>query len=82
LASRFPNDVDYRWGVAMALSNLAEVVVQQDRPKEALSFIDEAGPMFDNLSKTLGTHAEFQQHTAKHARIRVAIWRQLDAKRP
>src|SRR5262249_51832686 len=40
LAGRFPNDVDYRWGVAMTLTNLAAVVLQQDRPKDARELIE------------------------------------------
>src|SRR5262249_55447808 len=80
LRSRFPNDVDYRWGVAMALTNLAAVVLQQDRPKDARELIEEAGRIFDDLRKALRTNDEFRQHDEKHARIRDAIRRRLDAK--
>jgi hypothetical protein len=82
LADRFPNDVDYRWGVAMALSNLADVVHQQDRPKDARELIEESGKIFDDLKKSLGTNAEFQEHHAKHIRTRDAIRRSLGAKDP
>jgi tetratricopeptide (TPR) repeat protein len=43
LADRFPNDVDYRWGVAMALTNLAGVVLEQGRAKDAREPIEESG---------------------------------------
>jgi serine/threonine-protein kinase len=82
LADRFPNDVDYRWGVAMALTNLAAVVLQQDRPKDALGLIEESGKIFDDIKKSLGNNAEFQQHHAKHIRIRDAIQQSLKAKNP
>jgi tetratricopeptide (TPR) repeat protein len=82
LAERFPNDVDYRWGVAMALTNLAAVVLQQDRPKDAREPIEESGKIFDDIKKSLGTNADFQQHHAKHIRIRDAIRQRLEAKNP
>jgi serine/threonine-protein kinase len=82
LAGRFPNDVDYRWGVAMALTNLAEVVLQQDRPRDARELIEVSGKIFDDIKKSLGTNADFQQHHAKHIRIRDAIRRNLEAKNP
>jgi hypothetical protein len=82
LADRFPNDVDYRWGVAMAFTNLAAVVLQQGRPKDAREFIEEAGRIFDDIKKSLGTNGEFQQHHAKHVRIRDAIRRSLEASSP
>jgi serine/threonine-protein kinase len=82
LADRFPNDVDLRWGVAMALTNLADVVLQQGRPKDAREFIEDAGRIFDDIKKSLGSNGEFQQHHAKHVRIRDAIRRSLEAKSP
>jgi serine/threonine-protein kinase len=82
LADRFPNDVDYRWGVAMAMSNLAAVVLHQDRPKEAGELIEASGKIFDDLKKTLGNNANFQEHYNKYTRIRDTIRKRLDAKSP
>ncbi len=81
LASRFPDDIDYRWGRAMVLTNIAAVVVQ-DRPKEALGLIEEAGKLFEDLSRTLGSDAEFQQHRVKHAHVHEAVRKQLESKGP
>jgi serine/threonine-protein kinase len=81
LADRFPGDVDYRWGVAMTLTNLAAVVLQQNRPKDALEPIEEAGKIFDDIKKSLGTNADFEQHRAKQTRIRDEIQRSLEAKK-
>src|SRR5262249_868132 len=33
LVNRFPKDIDYRWGVAMVLTDLAGVLDQQGRPR-------------------------------------------------
>jgi tetratricopeptide (TPR) repeat protein len=82
LADRFPDDVDHRWGVAMVLTNLAAVVLQQDRPKDALALIEESGKIFDNLKKALGANVDFQQQLEKHSRLRGAIQQKLDAKNP
>jgi tetratricopeptide (TPR) repeat protein len=82
LAARFSDDMDYRWGVAMALTNLADVVLRQDRPRDAREFIEEAGRIFDDIKKSLGTNGEFQQHYAKHVRTRDAIRRSLEARSP
>jgi serine/threonine-protein kinase len=82
LADRFPNDVDYRWGVAMVLANLAGVVFQQDRPRDAGKLIEESGRIYEDIKRSLGTNADFQQHFAKHIRIRDEIRRSLKAKNP
>jgi hypothetical protein len=80
LAGRFPNDVDYRLGVAMALTKLAAVVLQQDHPKEARELIEESGKIFEDLTKTLGNNAHFQQHHDRYARVRDAIQQHLKSK--
>ena len=77
LAGRFPNDVDYRWGVAMALTNLAGVVLQQDRVKDASELIEESGKIFDDLIKTLGANAHFKEHHDKYTRVRDAVRQRL-----
>jgi tetratricopeptide (TPR) repeat protein len=82
LADRFPNDVDYRWGVAMTLTNLADVVLQQDRARDARELIEEPGRIYDDLQRALGTNDEFRQHREKHIRIRDAIRQRLESKRP
>jgi hypothetical protein len=82
LADRFPSDMDYRWGVAMTLTNLADVVLQQGRPKDARELIDESAKIYDDIRKSLGGNAEFQQHHAKHLRMRDSIRRRLEAKNP
>ena len=82
LAGRFPDDVDYRWGVALALSNLAEVLDQQGRPGEAVGPIEEAAKIFADLSPKLGNHEEFQENRDKHKSLREAIRRHLDASKP
>jgi len=82
LAGRFPNDVDYRWGIAMVLTNIAAVLDQQDRRDEALVLIEEAGRMFNELSGTLGGNREFQAHHAKHARLRELTRQHANAKSP
>jgi hypothetical protein len=74
--------VDYRWGVAMALTNLAALVLQQGHPQEARQLIEESGKLFDGLTKTLSTNAQFQQHHDRHIRVRDAIRQSLDAKSP
>jgi serine/threonine-protein kinase len=82
LADRFPNDMDYRWGVAMASTSLADVVLQQDRPKDASELIEQAGKIFDDLEKPLGANPEFRQHHEKNKRVRDAIRQRLEAKSP
>jgi serine/threonine-protein kinase len=82
LAGRFPNDVDYPWGVAMTLSNLAAIVFQHGRLKEARELIHESGKIFDELRTRLGTNADFQQHQETHTRIRNAIKQSMDSQRP
>jgi hypothetical protein len=57
----------------MVLTNIAAVLVEQDRPKEALGPIEESAKIFENLSQALGSNAEFQQHRAKHARVHEAL---------
>jgi serine/threonine-protein kinase len=81
LAVRFPNDVDYRWGAAKTLGNLAAVMLQQGRPEDALELVEESGKIFDDLKKTLGNNAQFQEHYNKYTRIRDAIRKSLDAKK-
>jgi tetratricopeptide (TPR) repeat protein len=80
LEARFPEDVDYRWGVAMTLTNLAEVVIQQGRSKDARELIDESGKIFEELNKTLGTNANFQENRDKNKRIRDALRQNPDGK--
>jgi tetratricopeptide (TPR) repeat protein len=82
LASRFPNDVDYRWGVAMTLTNIAADAVHLGRPKEALELLDESSRIFDDLSEKLGKKSEFRQHRAKNGRLREQVRQHLAAKRP
>ena len=82
LAVRFPNDVDYRWGLAMALSNLAAAMLQQDRPRDARGPIEESSTIFNDLKKSLGTNAEFQKHYELHTSIRDAIRRSPAPKSP
>ncbi len=73
VSARFPNDVNYRWDVAMVLTNLAAVIVAQDRHNEARKLIEESKKIFDDLAGKLGTNDEFQQHLTKHARVNEAI---------
>jgi tetratricopeptide (TPR) repeat protein len=80
LAGRFPNDVDYRRGVAMALTNLAAVVVGQGRDKEALGLIEEAGKICNDLSPWLSGTPAFQGALATHARVRDVIQQHLKSK--
>jgi tetratricopeptide (TPR) repeat protein len=82
LVDRFPNDVDHRWSVAMALTNLAGVVLEQGRAKDAREPIEESGKIFDELKKALGTNTDFQQHSEKHTRIRDEMRRRVEAKSP
>ena len=58
LASRFPNDIDYRWSVAMVLTNIAAVADQRGGTKEALGLVDEAAKLFVSLSAALGANRE------------------------
>ncbi len=81
LASHFPNAIDYRWGRSMVLTNIAAVVVQQDRPTEALGPVEESAKLFEDLSQALGSNAEFQQHRAKHARVHKTLRQQLNSKK-
>ena len=78
----FPNDVDYRWSVAMALGNLATVIDQQGRPKEALPLLEESKPIFDSLATKLGSNEAFQKDQATHARTLEAIRMRLNPKKP
>ena len=80
MAGRFPNDVDYRWGVAMALTNLAAVIVEQDRREDARRLIEESKKIFNDLSGKLGKNSEFQEHLAKHARVRDVLRNYLSRK--
>jgi eukaryotic-like serine/threonine-protein kinase len=80
LATRFPNDVDYRWGVAMASSNLAAVVLRQDRPREARELIEEAGKIYDELKTALGNNPDFRQYYARYTSTRDAIRKSPDAR--
>jgi serine/threonine-protein kinase len=80
LAGRFPKDVDYPWGVAMTLASLADVVLQLNRPREARDLIEGSGKLFDDLTKSLGNNAEFQEHRRKQALIRDAIRQRLDSR--
>ena len=66
----------------MALSNLAAVVLQQDRPRDARELVEESGKLFDDLRKPLGTNAHFQKHYEAHTKIRDAIRRSLETKSP
>ncbi len=79
LASRFTNDVDYRWGVAMVLTNIAVVADHQGRPHEALGLLEESKKIFDDLSEKLGKNTDFQQHLAKNIQVREAARQHLDA---
>jgi hypothetical protein len=74
--------MDYRWGVAMALTDLADVVLQQDRPGDARGPIEEASKIYDALDKPLGANPEFREHREKNKRIRDAIRQRLEAKSP
>ena len=82
LTGRFPDSVEYRWGVALALANLATVIDQQGRPKEALPLLEESKPIFDDLATKLGTNEAFQKDQATHARTLEAIRMHLNAKKP
>jgi Tetratricopeptide repeat len=82
LTSRFPADVDYRWGAAMTLTNIAAVADHLGRPKEALVLLDESNRLFDDLSEKLGKHSDFQKHRAKNDRVREEVRQHIDAKRP
>jgi serine/threonine-protein kinase len=73
LASRFPNDVDYRWGVAMVLTNIAAVADQQGRLDEAVGLLEESKKLFDDLSPKLGKNSNFQEHLTKNTRLREAV---------
>jgi serine/threonine-protein kinase len=79
LTRRFPNNVDYRWGVAMSLTNLAGVVLKQGRAKEAGDVIEEASPIFEAVKPSLENNADFQDHYQKHRQIRDAIRKSLEA---
>ncbi len=79
MASRFTNDVDYRWGVAMVLTNIAAVADHQGRPMEALGLLEESKKIFDDLSEKLGKNTDFQQHVAKNVSVREAARQHLDA---
>jgi tetratricopeptide (TPR) repeat protein len=80
IAGRFPNDVDYRWGVAMALTNLAAVIVEQDRHEDARRLIEESKKIFNDLSGKLGKNSEFQEHLTKHARVSEVLRNYLNRK--
>jgi hypothetical protein len=82
LADRFPDDVDYRWGVAMALTNLAAVVDHQGRPVEAIGPVEEAAKLFADLSAKLSKNEAFQGHRSKNEQLRERIRRRRDASRP
>jgi len=82
LAARFPNDVDYRWGVAMTMTNLAAVLLEQGRTKDARELIEESGKIFDELEKPLGTNPLFRDHHEKQRRVRDEIRQASDAKSP
>ena len=73
LASRFPNDVEYKWGVAMTLSNIGEVVDRLGRPKEALDLIDEARGIFHELAQKLNKDERFEQNRAHNDRLREQV---------
>jgi hypothetical protein len=64
------------------LTDLADVVLQQDRPKDASELIEQAGKIYDDLEKPLGANPEFREHREKNKRIRDAIRQRLEAKRP
>jgi serine/threonine protein kinase len=81
LATRFPNDVDYRWSVALVLSNIAALADQRGRYKEAFALVDESKMIFDDLSKTtFDKHEDFQQDFAKCTNLRTTIQSHLDTK--
>jgi tetratricopeptide (TPR) repeat protein len=82
LASRFPNDVDYRWGVAMTATSLANVLLQQNRPKEARDLIEESAKLYDDIAKKLGTNADFHQNHEEHKRVRNAIRQRASGNEP
>jgi tetratricopeptide (TPR) repeat protein len=82
LASRFPNDIDYRWGVAMALTNVAAVAVEQGRHEEAAGLLEESRKLFDDLSPRLGKNSNFQEHLAKNVRVREVVRQHLNANHP
>jgi hypothetical protein len=82
LVDQFPMDVDHRWGVAMTSTNLAEVLLQQNRPADARELIEEAGKIFDGLTKTLGDNVHFRAHQGKQKRVRDEIRLRLDARKP
>ena len=79
LASRFPNDIDYRWSVAMVLTNIAAVADQRGRAREALDLVEEAAKLFVNLSDSLGKDENFQGHRSKNEQLRELIRRHLDS---
>ena len=82
LTSRFPNDVDYRWSVAMVLTNIASVVHHQARDEEARQLLDESKKIFGELTASQGANAAFQRHVAKNASVLQAVQRQLNTKIP
>jgi len=81
LADVFPKSVDYRWGVAMSLTNLAGVVLEQGRAMDAREPIEESGRFFAELKKAVGTNTDFQQNYEKHTHIRDEM-RRVEGKSP
>ncbi len=81
LSSRFPEDVDYAWGVAMSLTNLADVLFQQGRGGDARGLIEEAARIYDSVKGELAANVNFQKDYAKHQRIREAIRKAVEAKK-
>jgi serine/threonine-protein kinase len=80
LASRFPDDTEYRWGVAMVSTNIASVTNKQGRPKESLGLVDESKKIFDRLTEKLGTNDDFQRDLAKNVRVGEEVRQRLASK--
>jgi tetratricopeptide (TPR) repeat protein len=82
LTSRFPKDVDCRWGVAMTLTNVAALADHQGRSSEALGLLEEAKKLFDGLLEKLGKNEEFVKDRGKNLRILDTVRQHLSASRP
>jgi tetratricopeptide (TPR) repeat protein len=69
LTRRYPEEVDYQWGVAMASTNVASLSHQRGERQETLRMLEESTTLYDRLVESLGKNRDFQRDRAKAVKL-------------